>query len=271
MKRVLLALAAAAAAAAGAGAACLYGGWYDVAATNQHLAPTYWALDTGMRRSIGRRAERIAVPALDDERLAAQGLAHFRRHCVACHGAPGVAPEPFALGMAPAAANLAHTGREWTPAQLFWVIKYGLKMTGMPAWTYRLSDEEIWAVVAFLRVLPGLSPRDYQALQAPPVARPAPRAQEAPDPQRGKAAIQQYGCATCHSIPGIVGANAPVGPPLDGLGRRTLLVGELANTPANLARWLRAPRDVNPASAMPDLGVTERDARDMAAYLAALR
>jgi mono/diheme cytochrome c family protein len=266
MKHVAAALAAAALAAV-AVATGLYAGWYDVSATDPHLAPTYRLLDGAMRRSVGARAARIATPPLDDDRLVARGLAHYRAHCVQCHGAPGVAPEPFALGMAPVPANLAYTGGAWRPAELYWVTRHGLKMTGMPAWQYRLSDDDIWAVVAFLRVLPRLSPPDYQALQAPAVGRAEPDDAGGADPERGRTAIHQYACATCHLIPGIVGANAPVGPPLDGLADRVLLVGRLPNSRDNLAGWLRAPQALKPGSAMPDLGVTERDARDIAAYL----
>ena len=269
MKRLLAVIAAAAAVAAGTGVVVLYAGWYDISATNQHLAPTYWALDTGMRRSVQRRADRIAVPPLDDERLVARGLAHFRAHCVQCHGAPGVAPAPFALGMTPTPASLAYTARAWRPAELFWVIKYGIKMTGMPAWEFRLTDADAWAIVAFLRVLPALSPRDYQALRAPSLAAAEPATPADADPDRGKAAIHQYACATCHRIPGIVGANAPVGPPLDDLGGRAMLAGRLPNDRDNLERWLRDPQAIKAGSAMPDLGVTGRDARDIAAYLLA--
>ena len=81
-----------------------------------------------------------------------------------CHGAPGIAPEPFALGMTPVPANLAYTARTWRPAELFWTIKQGIKMTGMPAWAFRMDDDEIWAIVAFLRVMPALSPEAYRRL-----------------------------------------------------------------------------------------------------------
>ena len=88
---------------------------------------------------------------------------------------------------------------------------------------------------------------------------------------RGKAALQQYACVTCHDIPGVVGAYAPVGPPLGGIAARKLIAGNLANTPENMIRWLRSPPSVNPVTAMPDLGVTERDARDIAEFLATLK
>jgi cytochrome c1 len=94
---------------------------------------------------------------------------------------------------------------------------------------------------------------------------------EEPSARRGKQAINQYACVTCHAIPGIVGPNAPVGPPLAGVGSRLMLGGVLPNSPENMARWLRQPQKVAPLTAMPDLDVTERDARDIAAYLSTLK
>ena len=93
----------------------------------------------------------------------------------------------------------------------------------------------------------------------------------APDLDRGRVALHQYACPTCHEIPGIVGADNAVGPSLDGLAARGYLAGVLPNTPANLVAWLRDPPAVVPGTAMPSLGVTERDARDMVAYLSTLR
>jgi mono/diheme cytochrome c family protein len=271
MKRVLKVLAILAAIAATAGGLLIYSGWYNVSATDEHLVPTYWLLDTAMRRSVREQGKRVAVPPLDDPAMVQRGLAIYRQDCVRCHGAPGVAPERFALGMTPSPANLAYTAREWPAGDLFWVVKYGLKMTGMPAWEFRLGDDEVWATVAFLKRMPHISPQEYAALQAPsPVPRPA-DAIVKPDAERGKRAIHQYACLTCHAIPGLVGAHAPVGPPLDGIASRAVIAGTLPNTPENLARWLRAPRQVNPGSAMPDLGVTERDARDITAYLSTLK
>ena len=259
------------AAAGTAGALVLYAGWYDISATDQHLAPTYWLLDTAMRRSVKLRARSIEVPALGGDAQIEKGLALYRAHCQQCHGAPGIAPEPFALGMTPAPVPLVHTARTWTPAEMFWVVKEGIKMTGMPAWKYRLRDPDIWAVVSFLPAMARLTPAQYANLQSAPVARAEDPAHEAPSAKRGKRAINQYGCVTCHAIPGIVGPNAPVGPPLAGVGARAMLGGVLPNTPENMVLWLRAPQQAAPLTAMPDLGVTERDARDIAAYLAALK
>jgi cytochrome c len=91
------------------------------------------------------------------------------------------------------------------------------------------------------------------------------------DPVRGRSAIRRYGCGTCHTIPGVRGATANVGPPLDKIALRGYLAGRLPNTPGNLLLWIRAPRSVDAKTAMPDMGVSERDGRDIAAYLLTLR
>ncbi len=265
--RCLRALAALAVAGLLAGAAFVYSGVYDVSAVDQHLVPTYWLLYTNMQRSVKAHARHVAAPPLDDPRMARRGAALYREHCLRCHGAPGVAPERFALGMNPVPANLAHTSRTRSAAELFWTVKYGLKMTGMPAWEFRLREGELWDVVAFLQRLPELSPaayRDIAFLQESMAEKPV----AAPDAHRGKHALEQYACATCHEIPGVTGATVPVGPSLRNLARRSYIAGVLPNTSDNLVRWLREPQRVKPGSAMPDLGVSERDARDMALFLA---
>jgi cytochrome c2 len=91
------------------------------------------------------------------------------------------------------------------------------------------------------------------------------------DPAKGRAAIPKYGCHTCHVIPGVAGAVGLVGPPLTGIADRVYLAGRLPNTAENIARWIRHPRQVDEQTAMPDTGVTEADARDIAAYLYTLR
>jgi cytochrome c oxidase assembly factor CtaG/cytochrome c2 len=91
------------------------------------------------------------------------------------------------------------------------------------------------------------------------------------DPRRGRVVITSYGCPTCHAIPGVAGADGLVGPPLGGIGQRVFIAGVLPNTPDNMVRWLRDPPGVDRLTAMPNMGVGERDARDIAAYLYALR
>jgi len=87
----------------------------------------------------------------------------------------------------------------------------------------------------------------------------------------GKAALKHYGCGGCHEIPGLADANGGVGPSLAGIAVRTELAGHLHNDPQNMIRWLRDPQGVAPGNGMPNLGVSERDAKDMAAYLYTLQ
>ena len=91
------------------------------------------------------------------------------------------------------------------------------------------------------------------------------------DPERGRSAISQYGCGACHTIPGVAGADGTVGPPLARFAQRDYIAGELRNTPENLVRWIQDPPAVEPRTAMPNLGVTEADAHDIAAYLYTLK
>jgi len=87
------------------------------------------------------------------------------------------------------------------------------------------------------------------------------------DAERGRQLIPQYGCGACHAIPGIDGAKGQVGPPLVGIADRAYLAGVLSNTPDNMVTWIMHPQQIAPGSAMLELGVSERDARDIAAYL----
>ncbi|HEY0513490.1 MAG TPA: c-type cytochrome [Thermoanaerobaculia bacterium] len=90
-------------------------------------------------------------------------------------------------------------------------------------------------------------------------------------PAHGKEVIRTYGCVSCHTIPGIDGARGQVGPSLAGIAARTYLAGKLPNQPANMIKWIRQPQEVSPGTAMPELGVTEQDGKDIAAYLYTLR
>jgi cytochrome c1 len=89
--------------------------------------------------------------------------------------------------------------------------------------------------------------------------------------ERGKELIQTYGCGSCHTIPGIHSAQGLVGPPLMFFSRRTMIAGELPNSPDNLVHWIRNPTAVEPGTAMPNLGLTDYEAHDVAAYLYTLR
>ena len=254
-------------------------GLYDISASDQHTAPVYHVLDYAMRRSVMARANEGAAPDLLDAQRVRRGAAHYREHCVQCHGAPGVAPDALALGMTPAPANLVATARLWKPAEMFWVVKHGVKMSGMPAWQYRMTDDEIWDTIAFVTATVHMTPREYAAMtrQAEPQGHQREHGAGAAvsvgrrgDPEAGRRAAHHYLCATCHVIPGIVGATRHVGPPLAGIGTRRSIGGIIPNTRDNMVRWLQNPQQFDPQSAMPALGLSERDARDIAAFLATL-
>jgi cytochrome c len=91
------------------------------------------------------------------------------------------------------------------------------------------------------------------------------------DPKRGREALAGFGCGACHQIPGVRGARGSVGPPLTSFATRSYIAGQLVNSPDNLIRWIVDPQEVEPGTAMPDLGVIPATARDMAAYLYTLQ
>ena len=144
--------------------ALLYAGIYDVAATEPHWPVTTWLLETARTRSIKAHAAGIQVPpGLDDRAKVLIGVDHYAAHCAVCHGAPGVPKGEIAHGLYPPPPDLAKTEPRFTSAELFWIVKHGVKMTGMPAWSDH-SDDELWATVSFLKKLPGMSEQDYARL-----------------------------------------------------------------------------------------------------------
>lgn len=257
------------------GSAIVYFGWYDVSATSPHTIAVHHLMDTALTRAVKARSADIQVPDLDAPERIRNGSQLYRAHCAQCHGGPGVAPQPYALGLHPAPAALVTTARTRPAADIFWITRQGIKMTGMPAWQYRLTDAEIWDVVAFMRVLPTLSTAQYRdGDHGPPPAAVPPSAPD-PDPRIGDAAagqkaLHQYLCVTCHAIPGVAGAWNHVGPSLAGIADRPYIAGVLTNTPANMQRWLQDPGAIKPGSAMPTLGIPEQDARDIATFLGTL-
>jgi mono/diheme cytochrome c family protein len=258
-------------------AAFVYSGLYDIAATEQHTPPVYWLIEATMRRAVHARSSlEPVVPDVSSPEVLERGLGVYHAQCERCHGAPGVAPEHFALGMTPTPANLTETAQRWSTADIYWVIKYGMKMTGMPAWQYRLNETEMRDVAAFVsRELRDLSPADYRGRAGEAetrTARPSgPALRKSAGIDESKRAIQQYACATCHRIPGITAATKDVGPSLDGIAGRTFIAGVLSNTRENMVTWLMSPPRVKPHTAMPDLGVTTQDAHAIAAYLELLQ
>lgn len=145
------------------GLAFVYSGVYDISATSPHIALGQWLADTLVDASIEARAGDVEVPPLDDPAMRETGFVHYHEMCVTCHAAPGVRTSEIGSGLYPAPPDLSEEVEEWNDAQLFWIVKHGIKMSGMPAYGPTHSDGEIWAVVAFLRELPELSAEEYAA------------------------------------------------------------------------------------------------------------
>jgi mono/diheme cytochrome c family protein len=146
------------------GIAGIYSGVYSVAASYPDRSLVAWALSTTMDRSVGRHAAGIKVPPLDDPAMVDLGFQHYRGMCVECHGAPGVAVGEAGQGLNPKPPLLVESAGEWAPNELFWITKHGVRMSGMPAWGVTHTDAQIWAIVAFMRGLPKLTPDSYKAL-----------------------------------------------------------------------------------------------------------
>jgi len=148
--------------AAAGGLAFIYSGVYDIAATTPHFDVTYRVLRTVMEQSVKRQARDVKVPELDDPEKVHMGFKNFHAMCVTCHGAPGSAASEISKGLNPEAPNLAEAAKGWTSAELYVIIKRGIKMSGMPAWEPTHSGEELWALVAFLKLLPTMPATEYQ-------------------------------------------------------------------------------------------------------------
>jgi mono/diheme cytochrome c family protein len=257
-------------------AAFVWSGVYNIAASSPHTQAVYSLLERTMQQSVRLRARNIELPALDAPGVFERGAACYQHRCQLCHGGPSVAQDDIALGMQPLPGPLADANSRWKARELYWITRNGITMSGMPGWKLQLADSDIWALVAFVQKLPQLSPTEYRQLMASrrgercEIDEALPGGGQSGDAKRGRTALSQYGCNGCHRIPGITGADVYVGPPLAGIARRQLIAGQIANTREAMVLWIRDPQSVDPRTAMPNLRVTEPDARDIAAYLATL-
>ena len=147
----------------GAASLLVYSGAYDIAADMPHSQPVYWLLLKVRQYSIAAQADDVVPNDLEDGKRIASGAGQYAEMCSSCHLAPGMKRTEISRGLYPRAPELRR-GSGLTPAEEFWVVKHGIKMTGMPAWGVTHDDELLWDVVAFLRKLPGLTAEQYQAL-----------------------------------------------------------------------------------------------------------
>ncbi len=145
------------------GAVVIWSGVYNVAASRDHLQITTWLLEVIRERSIAVRSYPVRAPALNDEGMVRLGAGHFEGGCAPCHSRPGEEINAIVSGMLPPPPDLRAVGEHRSPEEIFWIVKHGMKYTGMPAWPSLRRDDEIWAVTAFLARLPAATD-DYGEL-----------------------------------------------------------------------------------------------------------
>jgi Cytochrome C oxidase, cbb3-type, subunit III len=145
-----------------------FGGFFDVGADWEDPKPVAAALTRVRTASIARRAQANPPMPLDEATTISTGARHYATHgCPACHGAPGVEWSKFSEGLNPGPPDLKKVANERAPAELFWVVKNGIRMTGMPSFGKAgMPDSEVWQIVAFLKRLPNVSEADYKSWTA---------------------------------------------------------------------------------------------------------
>ena len=150
-------------------AAFFFGGFFNVAASEDDPDFVNWAIEHVRAASIARHATVLPTGSLDDPALVQAGAKAFStRGCVHCHGAPGVEWFKFSEGLNPGPPDLKDVADD-PPQEIFWVIKNGIKMTGMPSFgKIEVPDQEIWSIVAFVKKLKTVSEEDYKAWTAAP-------------------------------------------------------------------------------------------------------
>lgn len=138
----------------------VWSGVYNIGADDVHTRPVHALLQALRTRSIQVRASALQPPDLSEPARITQGAGNYNAMCTGCHLAPGMPPTELSQGLYPAPPNLSVTPVD--PAEAFWVIKHGIKASGMPAWGKSMGDDYIWNMVAFLQTLPRLSPDQYR-------------------------------------------------------------------------------------------------------------
>ncbi len=147
------------------GTGTIYFGLINPGADEPHSAVVYSLIETARDRAIAVRADDITIPALTDPAMIKQGAGNYAAMCTGCHLAPGVEKTEMSKILYPAPPNLSKLGAP-DPARAFWVIKHGIKASGMAAWGTNMNDEYIWGVVAFLKQFPAMTPEQYQDMVA---------------------------------------------------------------------------------------------------------
>lgn len=173
-------------------------GVYNVAASTGHFHVVDLFLRFGMENSVRARAPETTLPSLDDEDMVRLGAGHFHAGCAYCHGSPGTPVSPVAASMLPPPPDLKDKVGLWRDGELFWLVKHGLKYAGMPGWPVLQRDDEVWAVIAFLRRLPMLDRDGYRALAMGEVRHEPQTSAELATGRGTSDAVEA--CARCHGL-----------------------------------------------------------------------
>lgn len=183
-----------------AGVLVMVSGIVPIKASSGHWAVTVWLLDFAKSRSVATHTLGVEAPPLDDPALVLKGAGHFDFGCRPCHGSPAMAQPRVARAMTPRPPDLSTAVRDFSAEELFYIVKHGIKFTGMPAWPAPGRDDEVWAMVAFLQRLPDLDARSYERLidESPPDP---PEPMQDLDPQEVPGAVAAS-CRRCHGDSG---------------------------------------------------------------------
>ena len=146
------------------GMAFAWSGLFNVAASSGHWAITDWFLHWVMRNSVQTHAAFSTPKDAKDDRGLVSAAGYYASSCASCHGAPGVRPLPLMQAATPPAPDLSTNAKEWTDRQLYWILEHGVKFSGMPAWGAKDRPDEVKRMVAFVRRLPTMTPREYRVL-----------------------------------------------------------------------------------------------------------
>lgn len=231
-------------------------GLVPVNASGGHWAVTEAVLRFGMRRSVATHSRGLTAPRLDDPLLVLKGAGHYELGCAPCHGSPS-RTATLARRALPAPPSLTSPQREWSAAELFYIVKHGLKFTGMPAWPSQRRDDEVWAMVALLRALPTMNATTYRRLVDGADQRGEPLREPLGE---GVPALVGENCAHCHGVDGR-GRERGAFPSLAGLSE-----AYLAESLAAYGRGARHSGIMEPIA----LELRAQEQRELARYYAGL-
>ncbi|WP_163269893.1 c-type cytochrome [Chelativorans alearense] len=228
-------------------------GFFNIGAASGHWRITELFLQLAMRSAVRTYAIGIEEPEAFDRGAILPAAGHFARGCATCHGAPGEPRPAMVKAMLPRPPRLERAVHAWDDAQLFRIVKRGIRFTGMPAWPTQMRDDEVWGMVAFLRRLPDLDPEEYRNLAYGPAKR------SRASGFNGSFDAALAGCARCHGM--------------DGLGRSAFVPVIAGQHRAYFVESLRAYAAGERASGIMELAATEADRKlwqRLAEYYASL-